>query len=279
MTHKMLCLAATMVFLLAGITTLHAQDLTIAVINCPKTAKAGQDLKSTLRLLAANTGDRVQKAITLKIVLKNSPLCPKSSRPAAYSPKYYDGVLLRQGREIVSLDPGKTRTIIPNGANTIPWDTPVGRTYYLCAVIEPENLQKEDNKDTNCACCPIKIIGAEEGPMVVSILEKCVVPGNTLTILGRNFGQESGTVTAVSASGMPVNLSVSSWSDSTVVVRIPSDSRMQEGEQYTLNMMKNGEIDSIPAARQNIGICPTQKKTSSPETTQPTPPLFFQQQP
>ncbi len=258
---------------------LHAQDLTIATVDCPKAAKAGQDLKSTLQLLVANTGDRVQKAITLKIILKNSPLCPKSNRPAAYSPKYYDGVQLRQGREIVSLEPGTTRTIIPHGANTIPWNTPVGRTYYLCAVIEPENRQKDDNEYTNCACCPIKIIGTEEGPVVASILEKCLVPGNTLTILGRNFGPVSGTVTALSTSGITINLSVSSWSDSTVVVRIPSDSRMQEGQMYTVNIMRNGESESISTGRQNIGICPAPKKTSAPGTTQPTPPLFFEQQP
>ncbi|MDD2338621.1 MAG: IPT/TIG domain-containing protein, partial [Geobacteraceae bacterium] len=132
---------------------------------------------------------------------------------------------------------------------------------------------------SNCACYPIKIIGTEEGPVVASILEKCLVPGSSLTILGRNFGTVSGTITAVSTSGMSINLSVSSWNDSTVVVRIPNDSRMQEGQQYTINIMKNGEIESIPTGRQNIGICPTQKKTIIPGTTQPTPPFFFEQQP
>lgn len=279
MERIILCFAVTMFFLLAGKTSLQAQDLTIATVDCPKTAKAGQDLKSTLQLLVANTGDRLQKAVTVKLVLKNSPLCPKSNRPAAYSPKYYDGVQLRQGREILSLEPGTTRTIIPHGANTIPWDTPVGRTYYLCAVIEPENPLKGDNKDTNCACCPIKIIGAEEGPVAVSILEKCLVPGKTITILGRNFGPVSGTVTALSTSGITINLPVSSWSDSTVIVRIPNDSRLQDGQMFIVNIMRNGESESISTGRQKIGTCAEPKKTSVPGTTQPMPPLFFEQQP
>ena len=278
MIQKILCLAVTIVFLLTGNTTPHAQDLTIAVVNCPKTAKAGQDLKSTLRLLAANTGDTVQKDISVEIVLKNSPLCPDKGRPAAYSQKYFDGVLLRQGREFVTLEPGKSRTITPYGANTIPLDTPVGRTYYLCAVIDPENLLKETNKDNNCACCPIKIVGAEEGPLVTRLMEKCLVPGNTLTILGRNFGSISGTVTAASASGMPVNLSVSSWSNSTIVVRVPDDSRMQEGQQYTVSITRNGESESISTGTQKIGICPAQKKAPAPEKTIFSPPFFYEQQ-
>lgn len=279
MVRILLCLAVIMVSLFSGKPILHAQDLTIAVVNCPKTAKAGQDLKSTLRLLVANTGDTVQKAISLEIVLKNSPLCPDKGRPAAYSQKYYDGVLLRQGREFVTLEPGKSRTITPYGANTIPLDTPVGRTYYLCAVLDPENLLKETNKDNNCACCPIKIVGAEVGPVVTRLMEKCLVPGSTLTILGRNFGSISGTVTATSASGMPVNLSVSSWSDTSVVVRIPDDSRLQEGQLYTVTIIRNGESEGIATGRHNIGICPTaQKKATEPETPIFSPPFFYEKQ-
>jgi len=279
MVRKLLCLLVIMVSLFSGKTILHAQELTIAVADCPKVAKAGQDLGSKLRLLVANTGKSAHKDIPLEIVLKNSPLCPKANRPAAYSPKYYDGVLLRQGREFVTLEQGKSITITPYGAITIPWDTPVGKTYYLCAVIDPENLLKVSNKDTDCACSPIKIIGTEEGPLVARIMENCLVPGRTMTILGRNFGSVSGTVAALSSSGITINLSISSWSDSTVVVQIPNDSRMQEGQQYTVNLIRNGETESIAAGRQVIGICPTEKKTTTPGATQFLPPFFYEQQP
>lgn len=278
MVRKLLCLAVTVIFLVVGNTLLHAQDLTIAVDECPKTAKAGQDLGSKLRILVANTGERVQKDIVLQFVLKNSPLCPKKGRPAAYSPMYYDGVLLRQGRELVTLEPGKTLNVAPHGAITIPGNTPVGRTYYLCAVLGTEKLQQKTDENSVCACSPIKIIGAEEGPQVTRLVEQCLVPGGTLTILGRNFGPGTGTVTALASSGLSLTLSVSSWNDSTVVARIPSDSRVQEGQQYTISIQRAGDPASISASGMNIGICPAQKSTPSPEAgkTQFMPPFFYE---
>jgi hypothetical protein len=234
-------LTVALALLFTGVTILHAQDLSIAVVACPKVAKAGQDLKTTLQLLAANTGESEQKDISVEIVLKKSPLCPNKGRPASYSSQYYDGVLLKEGRMFVTLEPGKTLTITPRGLLTVPWDTPVGKTYYLCAVIDPEKTLKETNEENNCACSPIQIIGAEEGPLVTRIVEQCLVPGSTLTILGKNFGTVQGTVAAVSTSGLHINLTVSSWSGSTVLVRIPDDSRIQEGQQYTFNIKRNGE--------------------------------------
>ncbi|MRR06209.1 MAG: hypothetical protein EG828_04595 [Deltaproteobacteria bacterium] len=280
MVRKLLCLAVTVVFLVTGNTILHAQDLTIAVVQSPKTAKAGQDLGPLLRLLVANTGEGVQKDIALKIVLKNSPLCPKKGRPVAYSPTYYDGVLLRQGREIVTLEPGKSLTVTPHGAITIPGDTPVGRTYYLCAVIDTKKPQQKADESNVCACSPIKIIGAEEGPLVTRLAEKCLVPGGTLTILGRNFGPDAGTVTALSSSGLSLTLSVSSWNDSTVVARIPNDSRIQEGQQLTINIQRAGDPAPVSASGINIGICPAKKTTPAAEAgkTEFVPPFFYEKQ-
>lgn len=281
MIRKILYFTVALVTLLSTEAILHAQDLTLAVVECPKTAKAGQDLKSTIRLLAANTGDTIQKGITLEIILRNSPLCPKTGRPAAYSPNYYDGVLLSEGREFITLEPDKTLSITPSGVITIPWNTPAGRTYYLCGVLDPENKLNETNKDNNCACCPIKIIGAEDGPLVTRFVESCLVPGRSLTILGSNFGPEMGTVTALSTYGLTINFSVSSWNDTSVIVQIPNDSRMQEGQQYNINILRRGGQSSNIAGGKSIGICPAPKKDSvpAPGTMQFSPPFFYNQQP
>jgi hypothetical protein len=280
MVRKLLCLAVTVVFLVTGNTLLHAQDLSIAVVECPKTAKAGQDLGSMLRILVENTGELVQKDIALKIVLRNSPLCPKKGRPAAYSPMYYDGVLLRQGRELITVEPGKSLTVAPRGAITIPGNTPVGKTYYLCAVIDTEKPQQKADEFNVCACSPIKIIGAEEGPLVTRLAEKCLVPGGTLTILGRNFGPDTGTVSAQASSGLSLTLSVSSWNDSRVVARIPSDLRVQKGQQYTISIQRAGDPASISAIGMNIGICPAKKTTPAPEAgkTEFIAPFFYEKQ-
>jgi hypothetical protein len=277
MERVLLCLAVATMFLFSGATDLHAQDLTLAVVDCPKTARAGQDLKSLLRLLAANSGESVQKNIALEIVVKKSPLCPKSGRSAAYSPNFYDGVLLRQGREFVSMEPGKPLTITPYGALTIPGDIPVGRTYYLCAVLDPENLVKETNKENNCACCPIKIIGTEESPLITNFVENCLVPGNSLTILGNNFGPETGTVTAMSTSALPIKLSVSFWSDTRVVVLIPNDVRIKDGQRYSITILKHGGSVSSFTAGKSIAICPVLEKIPEPRTVLPPPPLFLYQ--
>lgn len=277
MVRKLLSCAAVAVLLFSGETTLHAQDLAIAVVDCPKTAKAGQDIRSMLRLLATNAGDTVQKDIALEILLKKSPVCSKLGRPAAYSPNYFDGVLLRQGREYVTVEQGKTLTISPYGALTIPGDTPVGKTYYLCAVLDPENLLKETNQVNNCACCPIKIIGTEENPLITRLVERCLLPGGTLTILGNNFGSETGTVTAVSTAGLLINLSISFWSDTRVVVLIPHDSRMKDGLQFTVTILRHGDQTSGFAGGKNISSCPVLLKSPEPGTVRPPPPFFFYQ--
>lgn len=278
MVRKIVCCAVVCASLFSGSPLLQAQDLSIALANCPKTAKAGQDLRSVLQLLAANTGDKTEKNIVLEIVLKSSPLCPKTGRPAAYSPRYYDGVLLRQGHELITLEPGKSLTISPYGANTIPWDTPVGRTYYLCAVIDPGNVLKETSKDNNCACCPIKVIGTETEPQITRLVESCLVPGSTLTILGNNFGAEPGTVSALSTDGSAIKLSVSSWNESMIIARVPNDARMQEGRQYTITVTNRGGQAGKFSGGKNIAICPVKENIPGSGTIRPELPLFFDQQ-
>lgn len=281
MVRRIICSAWAVVFLFMGPTLLLAQDLSVALVDSPKIVKAGQDLAAAMRLEVANIGKKGKEKIALELVLKKNPVCP--DRPAAYSPKYYDGVLLRQGREYLSLAPGKSVTIVPLGANTIPLDTPVGRTYYLCAALDEGNGPREtDDKnravENSCDCRPIKIVAAEEGPVVTGFVERCLVPRDSLTILGRNFGPVTGTVTALTDTGMPMNLSVSSWRDSMIVVGIPDDSRMREGAQYTIQVRSSGGAERVAASGNNIGICHEQEKppVSGPR---PMPPFFPEQQP
>lgn len=266
------------VFLTTGSPSLHAQELTIAVVSCPKTAKAGQDLQSMIQLLVANIGKSKLKNISVGIVLKKSPLCPDKGHPAAYSSRYYDGVLLKEGNIKISLKPGETQTINPRGALTIPWDTPVGRSYYVCAISNSENKQKSTTSNT-CACYPIQIVGSEEGPRVTKILERCLTPGNTLTISGKYFGNDQGTITLVSPAGLPVNLNVTSWNDSTVLIRVPNDSNIKEGQQYTLSIRRSGESGNISAVRHYISVCPVEKTFPYPEIKQSPPPFFPGQKP
>ncbi len=141
-------------------------DFSIKISNCPSTAKAGQELGASFKVTATNHGDTAVKDVAVDIVLRSDTSCPSPAPFAIYSPNYSNGVLLKGGREHISLKPGQTADVKLNGTNTIPADIPTG-SYYLCAVIDAGNKVKEVNEGNNCACCPIKIVPDEGKPDLV----------------------------------------------------------------------------------------------------------------
>lgn len=136
------------------------QDLKLKLIDCPRGAKAGQDLDAGFKVLAINEGDSGVKDIAVDIILRNDNSCAVPAPFAVYSPNYSNGVLLKGGREHVSIQPNSRTNVKLNGSNTIPSDTPSGK-YYLCAVIDAGNKVKEANEKNNCDCCLLKILGKE----------------------------------------------------------------------------------------------------------------------
>lgn len=145
------------VFLLVGAAQASAQqDLAVRILKCPTSAKAGQELKAGLQVNAINGGRTAVKDVAVDIVLKKDVSCPVPTPLAVYSPNYSNGVLLKGGREYVSLNSGQILNVKLNGTNTIPADTAAGN-YFLCAVIDAGNKIKEVNEPNNCACCPVQI--------------------------------------------------------------------------------------------------------------------------
>lgn len=230
------------------------QDLTIKIINCPKSAKAGQDLGSGFQVMATNSGDTAVKDIAVDIVLRKDPSCPSPAPFAVYSPNYSSGVLLKGGREHVSLNPGQTLNVKLNGTNTIPADTPSG-SYYLCAVMDAGNKVKETNEGNNCACCPIRIVAAEAKPEITGYRESCGKKGGNITILGRNFGSKEGKGVALGGHGIHVDLTVISWSDTTIVAQIPNDPRIQEGQWYYAGVERADHGEWLSNISKNVTIC------------------------
>lgn len=267
-------IASSFMFCFAGMP--FAQELTITIMDCPRAAKAGQDLSGTFRVQVKNEGKAAVKNAQVDVVLKKDATCPAAGRPAVFSPDYFDGVLLREGRHYVSPDAGETITYRPSGANTIPLNTPVGRSYFLCAVIASGGGEKGGDKTARCACCPIKITGTEERPEISGAAETCAMKGGTATILGRNFGTGADKAAVLTVDGMTIDLAVISWGDGAITVRIPDDTRIRDGKQYQLDIRKGNRTEVLSNPRA-LSVCPARKPPEAPVSVPPPVPPFFAQ--
>ncbi len=274
MAQRILYMVMTAVLLFAGAGVLFAQDLTVQIKNCPRSVKAGQNLDSSFRVAVTNNGAAAVKDVAVEIVLKKNTFCPVPTRHAEYSRSYFDGVLLQGGRESVSLAPGKTVAVPLHGMNTIPWDTPVGRTYYLCAVVDAGDTVKETSEENNCACCPVKVTEVEEKPQVTGYGETCIARGGTVTILGRNFGSEAGKAVFLGGSGINVNLRVISWGDSSITAAVPDDLRIQDGQRYFIGIRETGKTGWLSNTGTYIATCPRQQPGPAPRPVPPVPPFL-----
>jgi hypothetical protein len=238
-------------------------------MNCPRSAKAGQDLFSVFQVAVANHGAKAVKDVEVDMVLAKSAQCPRSGRAPVYSPDFFDGVLLREGRHYVSVDPGQTVTIKPHGANTIPGNTPAGRSYFICAVIAAGDREKGGNDPGQCACCPIKIIGTEDRPEITGFSETCVTRGGTVTIRGRNFGTGAAKAVVLEVDGVNLDLTVISWGDAAIVARMPDASGIRDEKVYSIGIQRGDHTDML-SNRKSIAICPATKPQKLPT---PVPPI------
>jgi len=133
-------------------------DLKIEVKNCPAIVQAGQNLDSLFQVVVKNDGATKIKDVAVDIILKENTNFKIPISYAKYSPYYADGVLLKGGREHISLNPNQIINVKLNGPNTIPKDVPTG-TYYLCATVDAGNKVKEVNERNNYSCCKVYIKG------------------------------------------------------------------------------------------------------------------------
>jgi len=270
---KHILLAAIVTALLVPCTGISfAQDLTVQVLNCPRSAKAGQDLNASFQVAVTNKGKTEVKDVAVALVLKKNALCPAPDRPAVYSPDFFDGVLLRDGRHYVSVAAGQTVAIKLYGANTIPANIPIGRTYYLCAVIAGGDRHQQDNKAGTCACCPIQVVGTEAGAVITGLAQGCATKRGTLTIHGRNFGSGTAKTVVLSGAGTRMDLTVLSWGDAAIVVMIPDDAGIRDGRDYQLSIQRADHTEVLSNSKP-ISICPVQLPLPVPIPVQPPPPV------
>lgn len=216
-------------------------DLTIKITNCPKSAKAGQELGATFQVTATNHGDIAVKDVAVDIVLRKDTSCPVPAPYAVYSPNFSNGVLLKGGREHVSLNPGQTLNVKLNGTNTIPADIPSG-SYYLCAVIDAGDKVKEADEKNNCSCCPLKIAGAgekSEGQLPDLIIADIYLDKDCQVVVKvKNFGpgpvpDEVWTVHKPESSSVYISIDGKGWGGATIWKFDPGKALQSPGGEAT----------------------------------------------
>jgi hypothetical protein len=200
-------------------------------------------LRDVFRVVADSTFPGPSPAVVLDLILTSRPNCPSPASLARPSETFEEGMLLSGGRERVSFPGPGARDVILSGANRIPDGIRPG-AYYLGAVVDAGNTVAETNETNNCSFCRLEI-GAGQFSVVPSVTtepaaraeitgyaETCIRKAAELTIRGNNFGSQAGKGVALGGHGIHVNLTVLSWSDGAVRVRVPDDPRIAEGRSY-----------------------------------------------
>jgi len=147
-------------------------DLRAIIQDSPSNARPGHELTTPFKVKVANNMQMELKDIAVDIVLKKDNFCPVSTNSTDNVTHYSDGILLKGGRERVSLKAGQTLDIKLTGLHTIPANTPLG-DYYLCAVVNAGDQIKQRNKTNDCSCHPIEIIASVDKPDLVIQLISC----------------------------------------------------------------------------------------------------------
>lgn len=103
---------------------------------------------------------------------------------------------------------------------------------------------------------------------------ECIHPGDTLAILGKNFGTQKGV--SLGGHGINVPLSIRSWSNTLITTVIPRDSRIQAGQWYYTGIRDPKTGNWLSNIDKNLTICPASTTTT---TTTISPTLSAKQLP
>ena len=118
------------------------------VLEYPLYVSPGEELKDRVTLKIYNDGIVAAKDFFVELVLSSDSEIPM--KPGVYRENFSEDVLLKDSRlKVEKLEPNEPITLTFNGSLTIPPDIPPG-SYYLGAVIDPENQLEETEEENNC---------------------------------------------------------------------------------------------------------------------------------
>jgi microsomal dipeptidase-like Zn-dependent dipeptidase len=92
-----------------------------------------------------------------------------------------------------------------------------------------------------------------------------VFKGGSFTILGSNFGTQEGKIVVLGGHDISVDLRVISWSDTQIVVELPNDPQVQEGQRYYVGIQRADHTQWLS----NIDRTVTIRGTLSPRDDRP----------
>ena len=94
------------------------------------------------------------------------------------------------------------------------------------------------------------------GPFVAGFQpEGCIRKNSALSILGREFGSQTGKGVALGGHGIHVDLVVTTWGETRIKVTLPNDPRIQEGQWYYIGVEKAGHIGWLSNIDKTITVC------------------------
>ncbi len=241
-------------------------DLSIRFMKCPpKVVKAGQNLKGSFHAVGKSTYFRPIKDVVVDFIMTRRPGYPSPAPLAVVSAHYSDNVLLSGGRENIDFRGPGDVTVKINGNVKIPVDTPPG-VYYIGAVIDAGNKYNETNEKNNVHFCRVVVKTGDapaevaKKPVITGYAQRCAIKGYKLTINGRDFGDRAGKGVAMGGHGVHVDLEIIHWMDTRVVVMIPHDRRLHEGEWYYVGIEKEDHRGWLSNISKTITICPGKSK-------------------
>jgi hypothetical protein len=172
-------------------------NLLIAGKQCPtEVVTPGYEFGDGMTFVLRNSFNQPKTGVRFQLYLTTS-MDMSDNSVRAPSAHYHNNVLLEGGNEIIYMDRNSSVSLILNGINKIPDDTPPG-DYYIGALLDAGNRVSEINEFDNFAFCSIRVVGEDEPTDEPTATEDLFVPRLQCPVDPIQPGDEIGDLVKVS---------------------------------------------------------------------------------
>lgn len=93
----------------------------------------------------------------------------------------------------------------------------------------------------------------------------CAARGGSFWVLGNHFGAQAGKGVALGGHGIHVELPVREWHDDAILVTLPNNARIQEGQWYYTGIRRLSPAQWLSNIDKNITVCRTAAGRGRPD--------------